>query len=173
MMRWTGFVVGLGAILVTGACGAAPEMAMQGTPEDELILRGVADQYVAAFNAGDAAALAAMVSDDYMVVVPDGSTISGKAGVEQMEAEGIQMRQKMNLNMTLHATTSFVQWLNAETATIGGTWTADGLPEGQPNRGSWLAVAHKTREGEWLLTSTLAADYIEPPPVDAAAAPAA
>jgi ketosteroid isomerase-like protein len=148
---------------MTVACSGAPEMAMQGTAEDEAALRGLADRYVTAFNANDAAGIAALVTDDYRAVAPDGTLTSGPAGVEQMESQGIQMRQKMNVNLTLRATTDFVQWVNADTATVGGSWTADGVPEGQPNRGSWLAVAHKSADGEWQMMSTLAADYLPPP----------
>ena len=157
------WLAGLVAIAVTSGCSATSDMAMQGTAEDEAAIRALADRYVVAFNANDAAGIAALVSDDYQAVAPDGTLMTGKAGVEKMLGMEMQMRQKMNVNLTLSVSTSFLHWLDAGNATMGGSWTATGAPQGQPDRGSWLAVAHKSPEGEWMLVSDLASNYMEPP----------
>jgi len=164
--------VGLATAFTTVACGGAPDMAMQGTAEDEAAIRGLPDRYVAAYNAGDAAGIAALAADDYQAVAPDGTLVSGKAGVERMTAAEMQMNRKMNVTVTLSVSMDFLHWLDAENATIGGSWTVTGVPAGQPDRGSWLAVVHKSPDGQWLLTSDLAAPFLQPPPAEAAPAPA-
>lgn len=155
-------LAGFAVAVTTVACGGG-NMAMQGTAEDEAAIRGLPDRYVAAYNAKDATGIAALAADDYQAVAPDGTAINGKAGVEQMLSAEMQMNQKMNIDVTLGASMDFLHWLSAESAAVGGSWTVTGVPEGQPNRGSWLAVVHKSPDGQWLLTSDLAAPHLEPP----------
>jgi hypothetical protein len=40
-----------------------------------------------------------------------------------------------------------------------------GLPA--PSKGSWMAVLKKTPEGQWQITNSLVADFVEPPSADA------
>jgi hypothetical protein len=61
------------------------------------------------------------------------------------------------------ASTGFLHWIDASNASIGGTWNLAGAPEGAPNKGSWMGVAHKSASGEWLLSGSLAADFVPPP----------
>jgi len=166
------YLAGLAVVVTTAACTGASNVATQGSAEDETAIRGLADKFVSAFNANDAPGIAAIVTDDYRSVAADGTAINGKAGVEKAEGEGMQMRQKMNLSLTLSASTGFLQWIDASNATIGGTWSTSGAPDGTPNKGSWIGVAHKAAGGEWLLSSSLAADYVAPPPAAAPSAPA-
>jgi ketosteroid isomerase-like protein len=157
------YLAGLFAVVTFAACSSAPSVATQGSAQDETAIRGLADKFVAAFNANNAAGIAAIVTDDYRSVAADGTAINGKAGVEKSESEAVQLRQKMNLNLTLSVSTDFLQWIDASNATIGGTWSITGAPGGSPNKGSWMGVAHKSAGGEWLLSSSLAADYVAPP----------
>ena len=166
------FVVALAAAVTLVGCGGETTMPMQGTAEDDATIRGIADRYVAAYNANDAAGIAALVADDYEAVAPDGTMVRGKAGVEKTTGMEMQMMEKMNVDTTLSASLDFLHWLNAESATVGGSWTMAGLPEGQPDRGSWMAVMHKSPDGQWLVTSDLTATYLPPPPAEAEAAPA-
>jgi len=156
------FVASLAAFAAV-ACGGAANMPRQGTAGDEAAIRSLADKYVAAFNANDASGIAALVADDYQAVAPDGTVVMGKSGVAKMLGTQMEMRQKMNVNLTLSVSTNFLYWLNVDSATMGGSWTAMGAPVGSPDRGSWLAVAHKSPDGEWRLVSDLAADYMRPP----------
>jgi ketosteroid isomerase-like protein len=155
-------------VILAVAC-AAPPAATQGTPEDEKAIRGVADKFVAAFNASDAAGMAALADESYQAVSSDGTMVKGKAGVQQAEEAGIKARQAANISMTLNVTTDYLMWNSAESATVGGAWSATGLPPGGPAKGSWLAVVRKATDGQWLMTSSLAADYVPPPPLPPAA----
>ena len=158
---------GVAAVCMTVACGGeSTTTMMQGTAEDEAAIRSLPDRYVAAYNADDAAGIAALTADDYQAVAPDGMLVSGKAGVEKMMGMEMQMNQKMNVDPTLSVTTDFLHWLGADSATIGGKWTVTGVPTGQPDKGSWLAVVHKSADGQWLVTSDLNTPFMQPPPAE-------
>jgi uncharacterized protein (TIGR02246 family) len=165
--------LGVATLVLTIACAGSPEMAMQGTAEDEAAIRALPDRYETAYNANDAAGIAALAYDGYQAVMPDGTLVSGKSGVEKMVGMDMQMNEKMAPEATLDVSLDFLNWLDAGNATIGGTWTMNGAPPEAPGSGSWLAVVHKTENGEWLLASDLAAPNLPPPPaVDTAAAAA-
>jgi uncharacterized protein (TIGR02246 family) len=151
-------------VMLMTACAGSPPAATQGTAEDEAAIRGLPEKYVAAFNANDAAGMAALADDSYQSVSPDGSLVTGKAGLQQMEEQGIKARRSANITATLSVTTDYLQWIGADAAAIGGAWSATGLPAGGPEKGSWMGVARKGADGQWRLTSTLAADYLPPPP---------
>ena len=160
--RWLLAVV---AAVTLSACAAPapPPMPMQGTPEDDTAVRALVDRYVAAFNANDAAAMAAMVSEDYETVGPDGTHITGRAAYQQMCEAGVADRQAAGMTLTLAGTTSYVKWIDANHAVVGGTFTVSGVPAGAPTSGSWMAVAMKGGAGDWQLMSSLAADLMPMP----------
>jgi ketosteroid isomerase-like protein len=147
--------------LVTAACSAPPPPA-QGTPDDEVAIRGVASKYAEAFNANDVPGMARLVSEDFECMVADGTHIRGRAAFQQFEANGLRDRQAAGLTLTLEAPTTYVKWISATHAVSGGPWAMKGLPA--PARGSWMAVLRKSPEGQWQITNSLVADYVPPPP---------
>jgi uncharacterized protein (TIGR02246 family) len=156
---------GVAAVCAMVACeGSSTTTVMQGTAEDETAIRALPDRYVAAYNAGDAAGIAVLTADDYQAVAPDGTLVTGKGGVEKMVSMEMQMNEKMKLDVALSVTTDFLHWLSADSATIGGRWTVTGVPPGQPDKGAWLAVTHKSSDGQWLVTSDLSTPFLQPPP---------
>jgi uncharacterized protein (TIGR02246 family) len=157
-------IAGVAAICAAVACGGTSTTTMmQGTAADEAAIRSLPDRYVSAYNARDAAGIAAIMADNYQAVAPDGTIVQGKTGVQKMVGMEMQMNEKMKLDVTLSVTTDFVHWLGADSATIGGTWTATGVPAGQPGKGAWLAVTHKSPDGQWLVTSDLSTPFMESP----------
>jgi len=151
------------AVFTLSACGGAPPAPMQGTADDEATLRGMADRYAAAFSANDAAGLAALVADNYEVVDPNGTHVTGRAAFQQMFEAGSKARPEAGQNPTLSTTTDFLNWIDASHAVMGGTYTVAGVPAGAPTSGSWLVVAVKSASGEWQLMSSLGAAFIAPP----------
>jgi len=153
------------AAFTLSACGGAapPPMAMQGTADDETTLRGLADRYVAALNANDAAGLAALVTENYEVVEASGNHLMGRAAFQQMMETDIKSRQDAGMTLSVSATTEFLNWIDASHAVIGGTYAVTGVPEGAPAKGAWMAVAAKSATGEWQMMSSLGADYAAPP----------
>ena len=149
------------ALVAVAAC-APPPPPTQGTPDDEVAIRGLAGKYTDAFNAGDVAGMARLVSEDFESVMADGTHIRGRAAFQQMEENGARKRQAAGLKLTLAAPTSYVKWLSATHAVSGGPWSMTGPPA--PATGSWMAVLKKGPEGQWQITNSLAADFVAPPP---------
>ncbi len=152
------------AVFTLSACAGAPApMPMQGTADDEAALRGLAGRYVAALNANDAAALGAMVTEDYEVVEASGNHLMGRAAFQQMIETDIKARQEAGMMLNISATTEYLNWIDASHAVIGGTYAVSGVPEGAPAKGAWMAVAAKSATGDWQMMSSLGADYLAPP----------
>jgi ketosteroid isomerase-like protein len=149
------------ALAAAAAC-APPPPPSQGTPDDEVAIRGLATKYTDAFNANDAAGMARLVSEDFECVMADNTHIRGRAAFQQMEEQSAKERQAAGLKLTLGAPTSYVKWMGATHAVSGGPWTMTGLPA--PAKGSWMAVLRKSPEGQWQITNSLAAEYVPPPP---------
>jgi uncharacterized protein (TIGR02246 family) len=160
-------LLGVLALVAASSCGTAPPpMPAQGTPDDEVTIRGLAGKYSAAFNANDAAAIGRMVSDDFERVAADGTHVRGRAAFQHMEEKGARDRQAAGLKLTLDAPTNYVRWIDATHAVAGGTWTMTGGPPGAPAKGSWMSVVSKTADGQWLITNSLVSDFVEPPPAE-------
>jgi ketosteroid isomerase-like protein len=151
--------------LVAAAACAPPPPPTQGTPDDEVAIRGLASKYTDAFNANDVPGMARLVSEDFERVSADGTHIRGRAAFQQMEENGAKERQAAGLKLTLAAPTSYVKWISATHAVSGGPWTMTGLPA--PARGAWMAVVRKTPEGQWQITNALEADFVPPAVADA------
>ncbi|MFN2317288.1 MAG: SgcJ/EcaC family oxidoreductase [Gemmatimonadales bacterium] len=144
---------------------------MSGTAEDEAAIRAQVTAYANAYTARDAAALAAIVTEDYESVAPDGRRISGRAGVQEMVAEEMAM-MPADVAMTVTATTDFLRWLSADAAVAGGTWSAMGAPAGMgPDRGAWLSVFVRDSDGQWRESNGMSAPYMPPPAPPAATTP--
>ena len=159
--------IALLALVAAAAC-APPPPPTQGTPDDEVAIRGLSSKYTDAFNANDVAGLARLVSEDFECVNADGTHIRGRAAFQQMEEKAAKDRQAAGLKLTLGAPVSYVKWMSATHAVSGGPWTMTGLPA--PATGSWMAVLRKTPEGPWQITNSLVADFGAPPlapPADA------
>ena len=147
--------------LVAVAC-ASPAPPTQGTPDDEVAIRGLAGKYTDAFNANDVPGMARLVSEDFECMVADGTHLRGRAAFQQFEANAARDRQAAGLKLTLEAPTTYVKWLTATHAVSGGPWSMSGLPA--PAKGSWMAVLKKSAEGQWQITNSLVADFVPPPP---------
>ena len=150
-------------LLGVAACAPAPPPA-QGTPDDEVVIRGLGSKYAASFTAGDAAALAQMVTEDFENISADGVHTTGRAAFQKMEEDGIKGRKDAGLNLTLSASTGYVKWINATYAVGGGTYAMAGLPPGAPDKGAWIVVFKKSADGKWLMANSLVAEYLAPPP---------
>jgi len=124
-----------------------------GSAEDEAAIRGAVSAYASAYSAKDAAALAALVTEDYETVLPNGTRVSGRTGFQEMTTAEMAMAPA-EVTMTLTATTDYLRWLSADAAVAGGTWSAAGAPaEMGPNRGSWMGVFRRDADGQWRMAT--------------------
>lgn len=140
------------------ACAPAPApMAMTGTPADEQAIRDLFERVETAWNTKDAAAMTAMVTEDYNSVSPDGEHTMGRAAYgESTAAEFAGERPE---GMMLSVDTAYVHWHTADVATVGGPWSVSGLPEGAPSTGSWMCVVKRTGD-QWLMSNGLVASFM-------------
>jgi uncharacterized protein (TIGR02246 family) len=154
----------IGCAVVLASC-AAP--AATGTPDDEAAIRRLVTNYADAWNRGDAAALAAMVSPDYQAVEADGKVVMGRSEMQAMEKDSATRRAGMGLALTVN--TSFLKFTSANSAAAGGTWTMAGVPAGTgaADKGAWNGTFVKGDDGSWLMLTGLVSEY-HPEPTPAA-----
>jgi uncharacterized protein (TIGR02246 family) len=153
-------VPALVGLLVVAGCAAPPTT---GTAADEAAIRSLTTKYADAWNKGDAAALASLVTDDYEAVNPDGTVDKGRAGAEAREKAAAAQRAGANLTLTVN--TTFLKWSGANAAVAGGTWTVDGVASGAgPTKGAWSSFVVKGANGQWKQSTGLVAAFQPPPP---------
>lgn len=153
------------AVLALAACPPAAPPAAMGTPEDETAIRAMADQYVAAYAAKDAAALAALVSEDYEDVDPTGRRTQGRAAFQEA-VQQMFSTMPAGMTMSMTATTDYIRWIDATHAVAGGTWQTSPAMPPMPSRGSWMTVVVK-QGTEWKMMNSLgAADMSAMMPAD-------
>lgn len=155
-------MLAVAAVLAVYGCAQppAPEpMAMAGTPADEQAIRDVIERVETAWNAKDAAGMAALVTEDYNGISPEGRHTVGRADYEaNAQAEFAQERPE---GMALAIEVGYLQWHGADTAAVGGTWTVTGVPDETPT-GSWLSVVKRSGD-QWLMSNGLVAMHVPEP----------
>ncbi len=156
------WLVGIVPVLVLAACAPAPAP-VQGTPDEEVTIRGMGSRYAAAFNAGDVPAMARMVTENFECVEASGTQIRGRAAFQQMEESAAKERASAGLKLTLNITTGYVTWTSATSAVVGGQYTIAGVPPGAPDKGAWMTSVKKDTDGEWRITNSLISEFVAPP----------
>ena len=137
----------------------AGRIAAQGSaPADENAVRGHVDAWIAAWNKGDAQAIAQLVTEDWEDVSPDGTHTKGRAAFEQSLASMFARRQG---TLRGSGTTVFVRFLTPDIAIASGTLTATG-GAAEPEKGSWILIYVK-QGGKWLVAGGHAATAPPPP----------
>lgn len=165
--------IGVAALLLAAGCAGMEAPATAGSAEDEAAIRAAVTAYASAYTARDAAALAAIATEDYESVGPDGARVDGRAGLQALVAAEMAM-MPADLAITVTATTDYLRWLSADAAVAGGTWSSTGAPAGMgPERGAWMSVFRRDADGQWRMSHGMSAPYMPPPamPDSAAAAP--
>lgn len=139
-IRWP-----LAAILACAVAVQAAETAPE-TNSEESAIRAAVASYTAAFNRGDAAALAALWSPEAVYTNPiTGQQVVGRAEIEKQfsaifaEAKGAK----------LEAATNSVQFISPNVAVEQGT--AKVLRPDQPPEESSYSAVYVKRDGRWLL----------------------
>jgi hypothetical protein len=146
------------AIFLFQACAPAPAPEpAQPTDADRQALVDLMTAVETAYNAQDVAGMLATVADDYQGIGPDGTHTQGKAAYEANLVE--EFAEPWPEGFALSIETGYVHFHGADAATVGGTYSVAGLPEGAPNTGSWIVVG--TRVGEqWLTSNALVATFV-------------
>lgn len=153
--------IGILLVMSAAACASAPPPA-QGTSDDEVAMRGMAAKYATAFNAGDTAALAQMVSDDFESLGADGLHIKGRRAFQADQEKQFKDRQALGLTLTLDAKAVYLTWIDVNHAVVGGSYTMAALPASAPVKGSWIVVNKRGADGKWVMTNSLVSEYVAP-----------
>jgi len=112
---------------------------------DRAAIRAAADSYVAAYNRGDATAVARHWSQKGQWINPDGQPVEGRAAI-QKELETMFAESK---GLRLEIVDFSVRFVTPEVAVEEGTVRVT-RPGEEPNDSTYIAVDHK-QGGRWLL----------------------
>ncbi|MCC9608276.1 nuclear transport factor 2 family protein [Blastopirellula sp. JC732] len=140
-MKRIGITVAALFVLIAGALPAFADQA-----SDEALIRKSVQDYVEAFNSGNAKLLASMWSPDAVYTNPDsGEQVVGQEAIEAQFAEIFET----NKGIKLSAATSSVSFISP---TVAAEFGAAHLirSEGEPEESQYTAIYVK-RDGKWLL----------------------
>jgi uncharacterized protein (TIGR02246 family) len=160
MKRIGTLVAALAFIAAYGCAAPADPVPTEGSAADEAAIEAGVQSYVAAYNAKDAAAVAAHQTEDYNTITAAGVHIQGRAGYQAHIEEVLAVLPE---GVMLSLETGYIQWHSADLATVGGTYHLVGLPEGVSNSGSWMVSMVRSDTG-WLARNGLVAAF--QPPTD-------
>jgi uncharacterized protein (TIGR02246 family) len=130
------------AVAVTIATALVVTVMLQGQGKIDPAIK-TAPAWEAAFNAKDAAKIAALYAEDAVVMPPNQAPVKGRANIEAHWKSEIQQGQT---NMQLNPVASAISGSQAFEA---GTSTVT-LPGGQTDRGKYLAILKRVGD-EWKI----------------------
>jgi uncharacterized protein (TIGR02246 family) len=136
----------LALALASTACQPPAQEAAALSDEDIAAIRNVVEQeWVEAMLAGDAAAAAAMHTEDAVRLPPNAPLIKGLADIEASLAA---------FNLTEFAQTLEEVDGRGDLAYARGSYESTGMVEGAPEsvteQGKWIAIVQKQPDGSWL-----------------------
>ena len=127
--------------------GPKPASGKKPSPDEEAI-RGAAESFTKAFNAGDARAVAALHTPDARVVDVTGEVVEGRDAVER-EYAGLF---RDNPGLTLEVNVDDLRLVGPDTAIEEGT-TRVAPKDGGPAVVNHYSAVDVKRDGRWLLAS--------------------
>lgn len=142
-MKTTRAVLFCTALLCSAIPGAAQEV-------DEAALREVSKKFVAAWNKGDAAAVAALYAPDAVVTPPSGQTVRGRKALQESLAGDLRSKARLALSA------EEFRPLSDSAAVWRCEWKLSGAKDGRNGAGTGLAVLTRGPSG-WLIVEDLVA----------------
>jgi len=124
---------------------------------DEAAIRANVDQFVKAYNAGDAKAVAALFTPDGQTLDKEGNETEGREAIAQTFAELFAGTPKKQLEVFVES----IRFLGSDLAVEVGTTKETPAP-GEPPEYDRYTVLHVKRDGKWQMA--LARDEEGPPP---------
>ena len=144
--------------LLAGACSPGGEQPVSQAPsqlEDVAAIKAFAPKAVAATNAGDAAALADLYTEDAIHMSPNQPALVGRAAIQSSYQAGFdQLTQKLTLSLDEVG-------VSGDWAFSRGTYTGAGTPKagGGPvveDNGKFLAIHKRQPDGAWKIHRDIA-----------------
>ena len=154
-MRSTTFWL-LAPLALAAGLSARPAAAADNA-NDEAALKKRADAFAAAFDKGDAKAVAAFWTEDGDYVDETGKQMKGRAEIEKAFTEFFA--ENKGLKVQIH--TESLRFVTPDVAVEDGV-TAVAEPDGGPPSRTRYTVVHVKKDGQWLLSSVRDAPYAAP-----------
>ena len=144
-MRFTQYAI-LAAIVSAAACGGSVTPA---TPGDTAPVAEVRNKYVAAFNAGDAAGVAALFAEDAVSLPDHHAALLGRAAIESYMRDTFA---QFTTNITVTpGDTEVVGDIGHEHGAFTVTMTPKSGGNPMTETGKYLVVLKRGSDGRWLV----------------------
>lgn len=124
---------------------------------DEAAIRANVAQFVKAYNAGDAKAMAALFTPDGQIVDKDGNTTEGREAIAETFAKLLAAMPQKRMEVFIES----IRFVGQDLAIEVGTSKETPSPTEPPEYDRYT-VLHVKRDGKWLMA--LARDEEGPPP---------
>ena len=154
--RWP--LVALAAVLILTVCTDAAEKKKPDGKSDESAIRASVESYVAAYNRGDAKAVAAHWSDSGEWVSPSGQRFQGKQVIEKE----LQALFAANKGVRIEVAHPSIRIRSSGMAVEEGTVRVL-RPAEPPSESTYLAI-HVKENGQWKLDTVRETEVPEAPP---------
>jgi uncharacterized protein (TIGR02246 family) len=151
-------IAGLTCVLVAAAL-AADTTGKPSSPEAAAITNQIPN-YVKAYNAGDAKALAQYFTDDAEYTDENGQLTEGRSDIEQLLTDTFSENKGATIDMQADA----VRPLGADVFQARGETTVTS-PDGQKRSAGYTAIYAK-KDGKWLITNLIESPLADPTPGD-------
>jgi len=137
------WAVAVGVLLATGCYPAAAPL----TDEDLAAIEGLRQGYSEALLAGDAAAVAALYTEDATELPPHTTMRQGRAAIQEAYAG---MQPVTTFTIAASVTEGFGN-LAYEMGTWSATMEMEGMEEPYRDEGKYLTICEKQADGTWLM----------------------
>ena len=141
--------------LAVGAKAADPAVAKAGSEADEKAIRATADEFVKAFNAGDAKAVGALWAPDAEYTDESGQSFQGRAAIEKEYADAF----KQHLGAIMTVKIESIRFLGPDIALEKGVARVKS-PGGLADTAARYTVVHAKRDGQWIMVFGRDAPYV-------------
>ena len=143
-MKRTTLLWSIAAAVALAACTQTPP---DTTEADAATIRGQTESFLAAFNAGDAAALGPSYAEDAVEMQPDGPAMEGRAAIVQgftdffTEFTASQTAEVDEVDVQGDLALSRGRWHVRQTPRAGG--------DEQVRSGKWMVLHQRQADGSW------------------------
>ena len=153
----------LGAFAIAACAAPEPEVAVPATDPaaDMAAINTLRQSYQTAFNAGDAAGVAALMAADVNDMEPGMPTMAGAAAVQE-GLTGMFQQYTAQIEITAQKT-EVVGDLAYDRGTFRNTMTPKAGGDAMTEEGRYLVVARRQADGSWKLVELMGNSPTPPP----------
>jgi uncharacterized protein (TIGR02246 family) len=145
-MKCPSLLLSVAAAVALAAC-AQTQVPPADTTEADTAIRALIDEFLAGFNAGDAAAVGGLYAEDAIQMAPDGPAGEGREAIVQSLTDFLSQ-----FSATQTATVDEVG-VYGDLAFSRGTWNVRQTPKAggaeQVRNGKWLLLHKRLADGSW------------------------